>query len=141
VPVTIEDEHLVVALQVTVLLRRKMNAGADVEAALICGVDRFARVDVEGQVLEPDLVVAMLTTVRGPQAELLIAVSQLEVHDFFGATVGGKALPFVQSNRSEHREIEGERALPVRHGQIDMVDPQSDPNHCASFHSTSSRGR
>jgi hypothetical protein len=39
VAVRIEDEHLVVALQVTVLLGRKVNLGADLQAALVCGVD------------------------------------------------------------------------------------------------------
>jgi hypothetical protein len=77
--VRIKDGHRVVPVQVVVLLSWKMDLGADREAALICAVHLFARVDVEGEVFKPDLVVAMLTPVCGAQAEVLIAVSQLEV--------------------------------------------------------------
>jgi hypothetical protein len=53
-PVGIEDEHLVVAVEVAVLLRRELNLCADLQAARMGGVDLVATVDVEGQVLEPD---------------------------------------------------------------------------------------
>jgi hypothetical protein len=41
-PVGIEDEHLVVAVEVAVLLRREVDSRADLLAALMGGVDLVA---------------------------------------------------------------------------------------------------
>src|SRR5665213_110264 len=96
-PIGIEDEHLVVAIEVAVLLRREVNPRADLQAALMGGVDLVATVDVEGQVLEPHLVIAMLAAVGRPQTEVLIAAGEAEVDDLLGAAITGEALPRVQA--------------------------------------------
>ena len=41
-----------------------MDLGADIEAGLVCGINLLAGVDVEGQVFDPDFVVAVLARIR-----------------------------------------------------------------------------
>jgi hypothetical protein len=71
-----------------------MNPRADLQAALMRGVDLVATVDVEGQMLDPHLVKAMLAAVGRPQAEIPIPAGEGEVDDLLGAAIAGKALPF-----------------------------------------------
>ena len=84
--VGVEHEHLVVAGEVAVLLGREVDPRADVHAAPVRRVDLFAVVDVEGEVLDPDLVVAMLAAVGGPEADVLLA--ELKIDNVLAAAVG-----------------------------------------------------
>jgi hypothetical protein len=66
-PVRIEDEELVVALDVAVVLGREVDFRAHLEAARVGGVHLLSRVDVEGEVLDADVVVPVLAAVRRPR--------------------------------------------------------------------------
>ena len=50
-----------------------MNLRPGAKCPLVRGVDLLAGVDLEGEVLDPDAVVAMLAAVRGPEPEVLLA--------------------------------------------------------------------
>jgi hypothetical protein len=58
-PVGVEDEERVVVVEVVLLLGREVDRGAECLAALEGGVDLLARVDLEGEVLDADAVVAV----------------------------------------------------------------------------------
>lgn len=70
---------------------------------------------------DPDVVVRMLAAVGGAKPEVLVAVS--EVDDFLGTAVALIPQFFLQPQRAEHREVEGERLLHVANRQVDVVNP------------------
>jgi hypothetical protein len=127
--VRVPHEELVVVVVVPVDLRRKVDPSADVEAALVRGVDLFARVDVERQVLDANVVVVVLPAVRRPEAQQ--GVAEAEVDDLFGAAVTRVALELLEARRPEHGEIEGKRPLDIAHGEINVVNPAG--RHYDSF--------
>jgi hypothetical protein len=57
-----------------------VDPGPNAETTFVGGVDFLATVDVEREVLDPDVVVLVLTTVCGTEPEVLVAVA--EVDDF-----------------------------------------------------------
>jgi hypothetical protein len=58
-PVGIEDEDRVIAVDVTILFGWKVDARAVGNTALVCAVHLVPAVDLEREVLDPDVVVAM----------------------------------------------------------------------------------
>ena len=73
----------------------KWISGADVEAALIGGVRLLPSVDVEGEVLDADVVVLVSTAVRLPEPQ--VPVADAEVDDLLIAPVGRIAHFLVQA--------------------------------------------
>src|SRR5688572_19865385 len=118
--VGIEDEHLVEARDVLVLLGREVDAHAHVEGSAVGGVDVLALLDIEGKVLHPDVVVAVLAAVGLAETEVLVA--EREVDDLLGAAVGGEPPRLPHPERTEQPQIKSERALDVTHREIDVVD-------------------
>src|ERR1700733_1967672 len=124
-PVRVEHEHLVEALDVLALLGRKLDASRDLAAALVRSVHLGPRIDVEGEVLQADLVVAGTSAVGGAQPEVLVLLPDAEIDHLLRAAVGGEPLPLTQSERSEYGQIERQRSLHIADGEVDMLDPQS----------------
>jgi len=78
-----------------------VDSGADVETPLIGGVHLLPSLDVEGEVLEADVVVVVLTAVR--PAEPQVPVAEAELDDLLSAAVARIADLFVQADGPEHR--------------------------------------
>src|SRR5688500_2877775 len=97
--VGIEDEHLVEARNVLVLLGREVDAHAHVEGSAVGGVDVLALLDIEGKVLHPDVVVAVLAAVGLAETEVLVA--EREVDDLLGAAVSREAPGLLQPEGTE----------------------------------------
>lgn len=72
-PIGIEHEHLVVPLDISILFRREMNPSTKLQAPPVRVIDIRSRLDVEGQMLKPDLVIPMLTAICATQPEILIS--------------------------------------------------------------------
>jgi hypothetical protein len=92
-------------------------------AALEGGLDLLPGVDPEGDVLDPDVVVAVLAPVGRPQADQLVA--ELQVDDLLGAAVARIALGLHEPERREHGHVEGERPLHVGDGQVEVMIPRA----------------
>ena len=67
-PLRIEYEESPVVVHVSILLRREVNTRADSHAALVRFIDFLATFNLEGEVLDPDLVVAVLALVSGAKS-------------------------------------------------------------------------
>ena len=76
--------------------------------------------DVEGEVLDADVVVLVLTAVRLPEPQVLVA--EAEVDDLLSAAVGRIAHFLVQAEWPEHCQIEGERSLDVAYCEVDVMN-------------------
>jgi hypothetical protein len=118
--VRVEGEEGIVVLQVAGLLGREVDLGAQPLGALEGRVDLVARVDLERDVLDTDVVVAVLAAIGRSQPEVLLA--ELEVDDFFGAAVSLLADVFFQPERCQELRVESQRALDVADAEIDVLD-------------------
>src|SRR5512143_3604053 len=122
-PVRIEDEECVVARLVAILLRREVNVCAACEAACVRFINVLSSVNLEGDVLDADVVVAVGAAVGWTQAETTVTdFSSHEVDDLLRASVGRIPDPLRPSERPEQVEIEGERPLNVGDGELDVMD-------------------
>jgi hypothetical protein len=72
-PVGIEDEERVVVVEVAILLGRVVDARAQLAAPLERFVDLLPAFDLEGEVLDPYVVVGVLAAVRRAKAKVLLA--------------------------------------------------------------------
>lgn len=118
-PVRVEcEEGVVVLLRAgdVVLLRGRLDRRTAEDAPLVCLVDLIAGVDLEGQMLEPHVVVTVRTAVRGPQAEQRAA--ELQVDDLLGPAVAENAGVLGQAERLEQRSVERQRSLDVSDRQV-----------------------
>jgi hypothetical protein len=97
-----------------------VDLGAQRLGALEGRVDLVARVDLERDVLDADVVVAVVAAIGRSQPEVLLA--ELEVDDFFGAAVSLLADVFFQPERCQELRIESQRALDVADAEIDVLD-------------------
>src|ERR687898_344860 len=77
-------------------------------------------VDLEGQMLEPDAVVAMIAAVGGTKAEPF--VSEAHIDDLLGAPVGRIALFLLQPQGSQEVGVERERTIDVADGEVDVLN-------------------
>jgi hypothetical protein len=77
----------------------------------------------EGDVLDSDVVVAMLAPIGGTQAELLAA--EVEVDDLLGTSVTRIATVLGEAQWPEETGVEVDRPCDVADRQIDMMDPTS----------------
>src|SRR3954451_11369653 len=80
----------------------------------------LALLDVEGQVLHTDAVVAVLAGVGRAEPEVLVA--EPEVDDLLGPAVGREPPRLPHPERAEQRHVERERSLDVTHREIDVVN-------------------
>jgi hypothetical protein len=99
-------------------------------------VDLFVGVHLERQMLEPDAVVAMRTTVGGTKAEPFVPEAQVD--DLLGAPVGRIALFLLQTQRSQEIQVEGERTLDVADRKVDVLNPTTRHPQPASHTETDS---
>ncbi len=89
----------------------------------MCLVNFLWSVDLEGDVLNADVVVAVGATVCWTQADTTVAdVFAHEVDDVLRASVGRIPDLLGPSERPEKVAIEGERPLNVRDGEINVVN-------------------
>jgi hypothetical protein len=102
--VRIEDEEGVVVVHVTILLRRKVDAGADVKTALIGRVDFIAGFHLEREVLDPDVVVVVLAAVCLPEPEVLTA--NAKVDNLLGSPVARHSDVLHEAERPKNLEVE-----------------------------------
>jgi hypothetical protein len=89
----------VIAVDVTILLGRKVDAHAVGSTALVCGVHLVPAVDLEREVLDPHVVVAMGTAIRRAQPQHRTRSRILEIDDLLGPSVGRVADLFDPSQR------------------------------------------
>jgi hypothetical protein len=122
-PIGVEDEECVVAGLVTILLGREVNVCAACEAACVSLINLLSSVNLEGEVLDADVVVAVSATVGWTQAETTVMECSLsrKVDDLLGASVGRIPDLLGPAERAEQIEIKSERPLNVGDGKIDVV--------------------
>jgi hypothetical protein len=123
-PVGVEGEERVIARLVAILLRREVNVCATREAACMRLINLLPSVNLEGEVLDADVVVAVGTTVGWTQAETTVTDCSWsrKVDDLLRTSVGGIPDLLDPAERPEQVEIEGEGPLNVGDGQIDVMD-------------------
>ena len=88
------------------LLWRRLDLATGGDAASVCLLDFVRTIDFERDVLDPYVVVPVLTAVRGPQAEALDAV--LEVDDVLGTSVCRHPVLLLETEWSQNFGIEGD---------------------------------
>ena len=81
------EERVVVALQVAILLGRKVNPSAASETPHVRVIDLAPMIHLEGEMFDADVVVAMSTAVGRPEPEHRARSRVLEVHHLLGSTV------------------------------------------------------
>ena len=87
-------------------------------------INVFLSVNLEGEVLDADVVVAVGATVGWTQAETTVTDASLshKIDDVLRASVGRIPDLLGPSERPEQVAIEGKRPLNVGDGKIDVVD-------------------
>ena len=100
---------------------------APLQAPLMSRVDLLAGVDLERQVFEPDAVVAMGAAVGGTKAEPFVTEAQID--DLLGAPVGRIALFLLQAQGSQEVQVEGQRAIDVADGEVDVLNSAAGHAH------------
>ena len=86
-------------------------------------VDLLAGVDLEGDVLDADLVVAVGAAIRRPDPDP--RVPELEVDDLLGPSVGVEPRVLAEAERAEDGVVEGQRSIDVGDGQVHVLDPDT----------------
>lgn len=102
-------------------LGRRLDRAARGDAASVGLVDLVAIVDLEGEVLDPHLVVPVDTAVCAAQPKTLHAVFELD--DLFSASVRQAPVLLLESELPEKPVVEGERSLDVSDRQVYVLDP------------------
>ena len=131
-----EERVVVLAGVGVVLFRARLDPGAGGEAALVRLVDLLAGVDLEGEMLEADLVVRVGAAVGGPDPDP--GVPELVVDHLLGAAVALEPRVHLEAEGPEHRVVEGERAVDVGDRQVHVLDP--DPGHPGNLTGTGGAG-
>ena len=98
-----------------------MDVRASREAARVRLVDLISLLDLEGEVLYPNLVVAESATVGRPDSEHRACARVPQIHDFLGPAVGRVLIARKPSKRAEEIQIEGQGPLDVTDGEINVV--------------------
>ena len=117
------EERVVVALQVAILLGRKVNPSAASETPHVRVIDLAPMIHLEGEMFDADVVVAMSTAVGRPEPEHRARSRVLEVHHLLGSTVAWVADALGPPELPEQIEVERERAFDVGDRKIDVVYP------------------
>ena len=99
-----------------------MNPRAASQASLVGGVHVIPALDLEGEVLDSDVVVGVGAAVgrAQPNPSAVVCVNQLD--DLLGAAVGRIADLLGQPERSQKIEVERQRCVDVGNGEVDVVD-------------------
>jgi hypothetical protein len=84
-------------------------------------VDLISPVDLEGEMLDSDLVIMVGSAVGGSNSEHRAAPRVFEVHDLFRTSISRIPDYLDPTQRPEQVEIEAERALNVGDGKVDVV--------------------
>jgi hypothetical protein len=111
-PVRIEHEDRVVALNVAVLLRGKVNLVATRQAALVSGIDLCAAVHLKREVLDSYRVVMVSAAVGCAESEVRPRPGIREIDDLLGGAVGGIASLLRPSERPLQGEVEPQQPTP-----------------------------
>ena len=83
-----------------------MDPGADLDGPLVHRVDLLAAVDADRDVLDADVVVAVLAAVRAAEADPLLPAADAEVDNLLGAALGWEPVQLLHAQRAEQREVE-----------------------------------
>jgi hypothetical protein len=103
-----------------------MNVRAACDAACVRLVNLLSSVNLEGEVLDADVVVAVSSTVGWTQPDTTITrFLSHEVDDLLRAPVGRIPDLLGPSERPEQLEVEGKRPLNVGDRKIDVMDSSS----------------
>jgi hypothetical protein len=97
-----------------------VDTRAELEAPLEGFVDLLTAFDLEGEVLDPYVVVGVLTAVCRAKPKVLLA--ETKVDDLLRAAVTRDAEVLLEAERPEDPEVEGERAADVTNAEVDVLD-------------------
>jgi hypothetical protein len=97
-----------------------VDTRAELEAPLEGFVDLLTAFDLEGEVLDPHVVVGVLTAVRRSKPKVLLA--EAKVHDLLRAAITRDAEVLLEAERPEDPEVEGEGPADVTDAKVDVLD-------------------
>jgi hypothetical protein len=99
-----------------------MNPCAASEASLVGGVHFIPALDLEGEMLDTDVVVTVGAAVGRAQPNPSAVVRVDQVDDLLGAAIGGIAELLGQPERPQKVEVEGQRSVDIGNGEVDVMD-------------------
>jgi len=108
-----------------------VDTRAGAETALVGFVDLLAGFNLEGEVLDPDLVLVVLAGVRRAEPKVLLA--EAKVNNLLRAAVARDADVLLEAERPKNLKVESEGAPDVADAEIDVLDPARwNSSACAS---------
>jgi hypothetical protein len=97
-----------------------VDTRAELAAPLEGFVDLLPSFDLEGEVLDPHVVVDVPTAVRRSKPKVLLA--EAKVDDLLRAAITRDAEILLEAQRPEDPEVEGEGAADVTDSEVDVLD-------------------
>lgn len=98
-----------------------MDVRAGREATGVRLVHLTSLIDLEGEVLYPNLVITVSAAVGWPDPEHRACARFPQIHNFLGPSVGRVLIARKPSKRAEEIEAEGQRPFDVTDGEINVV--------------------